>query len=107
MPSLLSKLSLESVNLGACTGPDGWIREPDGHKLTSFNPTTGDPIATVTLASPSAYDQVVTAATTAFRTWREVPAPKRGAFKLAMRLYGPKKEVIDGSWAPPSVRVLH
>jgi aldehyde dehydrogenase (NAD+) len=78
MPSLLSKLSLESVNAGACTGPDGWIREPDGHTLTSFNPTTGEPIATVMLASPSAYDRVATAATAAFRTWREVPAPKRG-----------------------------
>jgi len=78
MPSLLSKLSLESLNPGACTGPGGWISEPDGHKLTSFNPTTGDAIASVMLASPAAYDRVVTAATTAFRTWREAPAPKRG-----------------------------
>jgi hypothetical protein len=31
-----------------------------------------------------------------------LPAPK-GAFKLAMRLYAPKKEVADGTWAPPSV----
>ena len=78
MPALLSKLALEAVNPGACTGPNGWIHEPDGHKLTSFNPTTGEPIASVMLASPSAYDQVATAATTAFRAWREVPAPKRG-----------------------------
>jgi len=78
LPALLSKLSLEPVNPGACTGPDGWIHEPDGHQLTSFNPTTGDPIATVVLTSPAAYDRVVTAATSAFRTWREVPAPKRG-----------------------------
>ncbi|MGE3886416.1 MAG: aldehyde dehydrogenase family protein [Vicinamibacterales bacterium] len=76
--SLLSKLSLESLNPGACTGPDGWIAEPDGHKLTSFNPTTGEPIATVMLASPSAYDRVAAAATASFRSWRDVPAPKRG-----------------------------
>jgi len=76
--SLLSKLSLESLNPGSCTGPDGWIAEPDGHKLTSFNPTTGEPIATVMLASPAAYDHVATAATAAFRDWRDVPAPRRG-----------------------------
>ena len=27
MPALLAKLSLESLNPGACYGPDGWIRE--------------------------------------------------------------------------------
>jgi aldehyde dehydrogenase (NAD+) len=78
MPALLSKLSLNGMNPGACTGPDGWIHEADGRQLTSFNPTTGDPIATVLLASPAAYDRVVGAAATAFRSWREVPAPKRG-----------------------------
>jgi aldehyde dehydrogenase (NAD+) len=76
--ALLSKLSLHPLNPGACTGPDGWIHEPEGHKLTSFNPTTGEPIATVMLASPAAYDQVASAAVAAFRAWREVPAPKRG-----------------------------
>ena len=39
---------------------------------------TGEPIATVMLASPEAYDRVAAAATAAFRTWRDVPAPKRG-----------------------------
>jgi hypothetical protein len=36
-----------------------------------------------------------------------LPAPRRGGFKLAMRLYGPKRKATDGSWAPPAVRVLH
>ncbi|MEW6320623.1 MAG: aldehyde dehydrogenase family protein [Acidobacteriota bacterium] len=76
--AILDKLQLEPLNPGACTGPDGWIAEPDAHKLTSFNPTTGDAIATVALAGPKAYEQVASAATTAFRTWREVPAPRRG-----------------------------
>jgi aldehyde dehydrogenase (NAD+) len=76
--ALLDTLGLRPVNPGACTGPDGWISEPDGHQLTSLDPTTGEPIATVMLASPAAYEQVAAAATGAFRTWREVPAPKRG-----------------------------
>ncbi|MDP1569394.1 MAG: aldehyde dehydrogenase family protein [Vicinamibacterales bacterium] len=75
---LLEALGLSAQNPGACTGPDGWITEPDAHQLTSFNPATGAPIATVALASPAAYDRVVEAARTAFLAWRETPAPKRG-----------------------------
>jgi len=78
MQSLLKQLQIEPLNPGACTGPDGWISEPDGHKLTSFNPATGEPIAAVMLCSTGAYDRVAAAATEAFRAWREVPAPKRG-----------------------------
>jgi aldehyde dehydrogenase (NAD+) len=75
--ALLETLGLSARNPGACTGPE-WITEPDPHELTSFNPTTGEPIATVMLAGPDAYEQVAAAASAAFRTWREVPAPKRG-----------------------------
>lgn len=32
-----------------------------------------------------------------------LPAPE-GAFNLVMRLYHPKKQVVDGQWAPPPVR---
>ena len=32
-----------------------------------------------------------------------LPAPK-DEFKLALRLYAPKKEVADGTWAPPAVK---
>jgi hypothetical protein len=32
-----------------------------------------------------------------------LPAPKEG-FKLALRLYAPKKEVAEGIWVPPSVK---
>ena len=78
MTSLLTKLQIEPLNPGACTGPGGWITEPDGHALTSFNPTTGEAIAAVRLCSPAAYDRVAAAATDAFRTWRELPAPRRG-----------------------------
>ncbi|GIU65946.1 DUF1254 domain-containing protein [Candidatus Phycosocius spiralis] len=32
-----------------------------------------------------------------------LPAPGSGKFKLALRLYAPRKEVMDGKWAPPPV----
>ena len=78
MNALLSKLQLEPVNAGACHGPEAWIRDPKGSELTSYNPTTGEPIAKVIQATPSAYERVAAAAQQAFLTWREVPAPKRG-----------------------------
>jgi hypothetical protein len=33
-----------------------------------------------------------------------LPAPQEGGFKLALRLYAPRREVADGSWAPPPVQ---
>jgi hypothetical protein len=33
-----------------------------------------------------------------------LPAPKMGAFTMNLRLYWPKAEVLDGSWAPPPVQ---
>ncbi len=47
MRSLLDRLNLRELNAGACTGPDGWISDPAGVPLISYNPTTGSPIATV------------------------------------------------------------
>ena len=35
------------------------------------------------------------------RNW--LPAPKDDDFKLALRLYPPKKEAADGTWKPPAV----
>jgi aldehyde dehydrogenase (NAD+) len=79
VPALLAKLRLQDVNAGACAGSDEWITDRAGTEVISFNPSTGDPIARVVHATDAAYDRVVSSAATAFLTWREVPAPKRGA----------------------------
>jgi aldehyde dehydrogenase (NAD+) len=78
MNSLLKKLNLEEVNAGACTGPDGWIRDPKGKELVSYNPTTGEPLARIIQATPDTYTALSAHAHQAFLKWREVPAPKRG-----------------------------
>jgi len=78
VPSLLAKLQIVDINPGACTGPDGWIHDPSGEPLVSYDPATGYPIATVLQASPEAYDRVLAGAAAAFTTWRMTPAPKRG-----------------------------
>jgi len=76
--TLLAKLQIKDVNPGACTGPDGWITDPQGKEVVSYNPTTGEPIACVVQAGTDAYERVVAAAAERFKTWRMVPAPKRG-----------------------------
>jgi aldehyde dehydrogenase (NAD+) len=78
VPSLLTRLHIAGVNPGACAGPDGWIHDPAGEPLVSYDPATGEAIATVLQATPEAYDRVLGAAVDAFQAWRMTPAPKRG-----------------------------
>jgi len=78
MKSLLNKLNIREVNHGVCTGPGGWLSDSNGSLLTSFNPTTGEEIASVRQASAETYDQVVEKAQQTFVTWRNKPAPERG-----------------------------
>ena len=77
--ALLAKLSITDINPGACYGPQGWISDPDGRRLVSYNPATGQPIATVITASAAAFETVVSRAAESFRAWQAVPAPRRGA----------------------------
>ncbi|MCL4819339.1 MAG: aldehyde dehydrogenase family protein [Vicinamibacteria bacterium] len=76
--ALLDKLRIQDVNPGASWGADGWIDDPAGELFPSFNPTTGERIASVRLATAASYETVMAKATEAFVTWRMVPGPKRG-----------------------------
>jgi aldehyde dehydrogenase (NAD+) len=78
MKALLEKLHVQPVNAGACLGPEGWIEDPQGEELVSFNPSTGEPIARVIQAGTEAYEQVLSHTQESFLQWRETPAPKRG-----------------------------
>lgn len=39
------------------------------------------------------------------KTGNWLPAPQ-GEFKIALRLYGPRPEVLNGTWIPPRIRRL-
>jgi aldehyde dehydrogenase (NAD+) len=78
MKALLEKLEISEVNPGACTGPGEWLEDAEGQELLSYSPTTNKPIAKVVQASAAVYERVVSAAQERFKTWRTVPAPKRG-----------------------------
>lgn len=78
MNSLLEKLNIQPINAGACTGPDGWLLDGKGKELVSYNPSSGEPLATVIQASAQSYELVAASAQQSFLTWRLSPAPKRG-----------------------------
>lgn len=46
--------------------------------VVSENPTSGEPLAGVTLDDPSSYERTVAQSVDAFKRWRAVPAPVRG-----------------------------
>jgi len=75
---LLQKLQIAELNAGACSGIEDWILDENGPDLVSFNPTTGQPLATVRQATSVTYDHLSAKALESFLSWRSLPAPQRG-----------------------------
>jgi aldehyde dehydrogenase (NAD+) len=73
--SLLDEI-LGKTHSGAC-GP-GWVENPGGGELASFNPADGRELGRVRLADEEDYDEVLWTATKTFERWRLLPAPQRG-----------------------------
>ncbi len=74
----LRDLGIQAVNSGGSTGNGWWSGRNDGSLLPSINPATGEQIAGVYPCSSGDYQRIVKDSVEAFRTWRMVPAPKRG-----------------------------
>ena len=78
MLDFLNALGIKEVNSGGCWGPDGWTPIEGRELVASINPTTGEAIAKVAQVTEQDYDVIMDHAAEAFKTWRMVPAPKRG-----------------------------
>jgi aldehyde dehydrogenase (NAD+) len=78
MKSILKKLQIKDINIGACSGEGAWFEDRQGQELVSYNPSTGEPIAKVIQATEKTYEQVLSRAVESFKSWRMTPAPKRG-----------------------------
>jgi aldehyde dehydrogenase (NAD+) len=76
--SILEALDLNESNPGACTGSESWLSTKDAAELVSVNPTTGEALGKVRMATAGDYDQVLNKSIENFKTWRTTPAPKRG-----------------------------
>ncbi len=74
---ILRALGVEEENPGAYAA--GWI-STTGDLLTSYDPTTGEAIASVRQATVADYEKVVTNSEEVFKEWRMLPAPERGEY---------------------------
>jgi len=74
--ALLNQLGIEEMNHGASTGSK-WMAT-NGTKFESYSPSNGALIASVNGATESDYEAVIGQAQEAYKSWRTVPAPKRG-----------------------------
>jgi len=75
MNDVLVKLGIREENLGTSTGQEFF---GSGSKLVSYTPVDGSAIASVNTTTKEEYERVVAAANEAYKTWRLMPAPKRG-----------------------------
>lgn len=78
----LQQLGLKSHNAGTSTGLNS---TDSGQYIASYSPVDGELIGHVSVTTPDEYANVIQQAQSAFKYWREVPAPKRGE---VVRQYG-------------------
>ena len=71
----LKELGLKEINNGSSTGSDYFS---SGELLKSYSPVDGKLIGKVKCSTKEDFEKVMSAATSAFKSWRTVPAPKRG-----------------------------
>ena len=71
----LQALGLKEVNDGTSTGSNNF---GGGETISSYSPTDGALIGKVTTTTKADYEKVMAAATTAFKSFRAMPAPQRG-----------------------------
>ena len=86
----LKLLGVKTVNNGSSIGLESF---GSGKKFDSISPVDGSIIGSVTETTSEEYDKVMRAATLAFKTWREKPAPLRGEIvrQYAEKLRGYKQ----------------
>jgi aldehyde dehydrogenase (NAD+) len=74
-----------------------WADAAGGETFESLSPATGDPIGTFPKSGPGDVDRAVAAAKEAYKSWRLVPAPKRGeiVFRFAALVAEHKQELAE------------
>ncbi len=83
--SILKALGLSDVESGTYLGNGEWAKTNDAGTIEVVNPSTHEVIGRVHTGSEADYETIVKRAQAAFKSWRSVPAPKRGE---AIRLCG-------------------
>lgn len=71
----LKALGIKDINEGTSTGSTNFS---SGEFIESYSPVDGQLIGKVKATTRADYDKVMDSATSAFLSWREMPAPQRG-----------------------------
>lgn len=74
----LVELGIEDLNSGGSIGFDNWTSKENRDVLEVYTPIDGSLIAKVAKINESDYEMIVSAAEESFKSWRTLPAPKRG-----------------------------
>ena len=80
----LKQLGIKDINDGSSTGSNNFA---NGEIIESYSPVDGELIAKIKSTSKDDYEKVLEAASSAFTTWRSMPAPQRGEI---VRQFGEK-----------------
>tara|TARA_B100000131_G_scaffold316581_2_gene356899 strand:- start:7952 stop:9478 length:1527 start_codon:yes stop_codon:yes gene_type:complete len=78
LKNILSKLDINKINYGACSGSGKWSNSEKGGLIHSINPADGKEISSVYQSTKNDYDEVVEESIIAFEKFRKIPAPVRG-----------------------------
>lgn len=73
--SILDALDIKQLNYGTSTGSK-WTNSNE--IINSFSPVDGKKIGSVSVTTKEEFEQVISTASSAFKTWRLMPAPQRG-----------------------------
>ena len=73
---LLSSLGLKDINQGSSTGYQ-WLNS-SGKISDVFSPVDGNKISSIIETDEDTYEKIIEAASSAYVSWRKIPAPKRG-----------------------------
>ncbi len=72
-----------------------WVASEGGRTFESFDPATGEVVAVLARSTPADVDRAVESAAAAFRSWRLVPAPRRGEILFRVgQILAERKETL-------------
>ena len=84
----LKLLGVDKMNHGTSTGQENF---GSGAQIDSYSPVDGNLIGSVSTTTREDYEHVMETAQAAFKTWRKIPAPRRGEI---VRQFGDKLRTL-------------
>jgi len=77
---ILTRCGIAALQSGSHASPIGWTATEGRASFTAVCPADGQPSARIAESTAQDYQAIVDCAVSAQKSWREVPAPRRGEF---------------------------